>query len=147
MLISQLESQREFYESRYDSLLVKTAGDLQYSKAQYKELAEKLKLLTSKQKSQESSYSSFASVNKELNNKLKEEEALNGALSEKAEFLSNENKKLKEEAEELQQQVQDLMFFLESREKFKDAPDDVKEGQIVIEPTSRGRKVKRKNKK
>lgn len=147
MLISQLESQREFYEARYDNLLIKTAGDLQYSKSQFEELAEKLKLLTSKQKTQESSSSSSTSVDKKLTNKLKEEEALNGALSEKVEFLFNENKKLKEETEELQQQVQDLMFFLESREKFKDAPDDVKEGTIVIESSSRGKKIKKKHKK
>ncbi|GME99878.1 unnamed protein product [Ambrosiozyma monospora] len=80
---------------------------------------------------------------KDVENKLKEEVVLNQALSDKIEFLTTENEKIKKEKEELQEQVNDLMFYLESQEKFKDASDDVKEGQIIMKPSHASSKKKK----
>lgn len=57
---------------------------------------------------------------------------LNEGLSKKVGHLAEENKLLKQERDDLQEQVRDLMFFLESREKFADQPEDVKQGRVVV---------------
>ena len=54
------------------------------------------------------------------------------------------NETLQATNNDLSEQVKDLMFFLESREKFKDQPQDVKDGTIVIQED---KKKKKKSKK
>lgn len=73
---------------------------------------------------------------------LIESNALNEGLSAKVDHLTKENQQLKLTNEDLSEQVKDLMFFLESQEKFKDQPDDVKEGTIVMKPKPAKKKKK-----
>lgn len=70
---------------------------------------------------------------------LIESNALNEGLSAKIDYLTEENKNLKATNEDLSEQVKDLMFFLEAQEKFKDQPDDVREGTLVMKkkPTTK----------
>lgn len=75
-------------------------------------------------------------------NELQEASVLNEGLSRKIDHLTEENQKLKAENTDLADQVKDLMFFLESREKFKDQPDDVKEGTIMIQEKKKKKKKK-----
>lgn len=82
--------------------------------------------------------------------------SLNDALSKKIEHLSKvteDHKKtidaLTDENKGLNEQVTDLMFFLDSQEKFKNESQEVKDGTIVIQqPTSSltSRKNRRKRK-
>lgn len=65
---------------------------------------------------------------------LAETNTLNDGLSSKVDFLTEANTKLKLENEDLSEQVKDLMFYLEAQAKFKDQPDDVKEGTVVMKP-------------
>lgn len=76
---------------------------------------------------------------------LIESNTLNEGLSQKVDFLTAQNKELKAQIEDLGDQVKDLMFYLESQAKFKDQPDDVKEGQIILKP-SKAKKPKKKRK-
>lgn len=75
---------------------------------------------------------------------LSELSALNEGLSKKVDFLTQQNAEYKAQNEDLNDQVKDLMFYLESQEKFKDQPDDVKEGTIVIQPQAKSKKKKGK---
>lgn len=75
---------------------------------------------------------------------LSELSALNEGLSKKVDFLTQKNAEYKAQNDDLNDQVKDLMFFLESQEKFKDQPDDVKEGTIVIQPKPKSKKKKGK---
>lgn len=63
---------------------------------------------------------------------LAESNLLNQGLSEKVEFLTQEKDALLERAHQLSEEVTDLMFFLESREKFKNESEDVRDGTLVI---------------
>lgn len=79
----------------------------------------------------------MASMCKVFEKKYKEERSLGEALSKKVDHLAEENKELKATKGDLQDQVTDLMFFLEGREKFKDADETVRDGRLVIEKRSR----------
>ncbi|KAH3675901.1 hypothetical protein WICPIJ_009218 [Wickerhamomyces pijperi] len=149
ILLSQLESQREYYESRLaeaaqlygnrteerdhdheQSSAPRQTGDSQQSETYKKEL-KKLKPLV-----------------KKLERSYEEEKMLSENLAKNLEQLKLENNKLKEEREDLSSQVTDLMFYLESQEKFKDASDDVKNGTILVqEPSVSSTRNNKKNKK
>lgn len=75
---------------------------------------------------------------------LSELSALNEGLSKKVDFLTQQNAEFKAQNEDLNDQVKDLMFYLESQQKFKDQPDDVKEGTIVIQQQPKSKKKKGK---
>lgn len=158
LLISQLASQREYYEmllnersapkSRRGSTLpemkVSASADLdkkvdELSKQVAQLSTEVIPSLKNKIKSKDEKIKALAD---ELNGS----NMLNNGLSSKIEFLSKENEEVKSSNVDLQEQVKDLMFFLESREKFKDQPQDVKDGTILVQKpsSSRPRKSKRK---
>ncbi|OVF06829.1 hypothetical protein A9F13_17g00418 [Clavispora lusitaniae] len=156
LLMSQLISQKEYYElllnekdrtgelrSRRGSSIAegKRVSELEEKVA---ELSEKFTKLTTnvvpalKQKidMKDTSLRIAAKELSELN-------ALNEGLSNKVEYLTKENAELKAQNEDLSEQVKDLMFYLESQEKFKDQPEEVREGTIVMQP-AKGKKKKGK---
>ena len=132
MLISQLESQREFYDSKFAEVQNK------FSLANQNLTAVKKTLSVLKQKLEKVSeeYRLCRKTNpKELSDvkrKYEGEKSLNKAFMEKLSFLTSENSKLQDKNKELEEQVRDLMFYLDTQDKLKDAPEDVKDGQIVI---------------
>ncbi|GAV29874.1 hypothetical protein PMKS-003380 [Pichia membranifaciens] len=149
MLIGQLESQREYYEKIISNLNKDLAFQKQTSlrftdKVSWmeKQILDINAKMTAKNK-QMQSYEKMEQQFTELKRELTDANALNEAFSSKLALIESENLELKSEKSELQEQVTDLMFFLESQEKFKDASDDVKEGQVVMVP----KKSKAKSKK
>lgn len=161
LLLSQLVSQREYYElllrdrnlsvgmltRRGSSVTESSSGSQKMAdmEAKIKELTERFEQMT---------LAVIPALKKKIEMKevtlkmalqeLADVNAVNDGLSEKIEFLQAENVKLKQDNEELMDQVKDLMFYLESQEKFKDQPEDVREGQIVMQPKkSAGKKKKR----
>lgn len=82
-----------------------------------------------------------------LTRDLKESNAINDSLSSKVEYLTNSNKQFEGQIEDLNEQVKDLMFYLESQEKFKDEPQDVKDGTIVIQESAKTKSKKGKKRR
>lgn len=156
LLISQLASQREYYESllnekgsrshRGSVISDSNQNSINDLKAQFEELNEKVADLTT---SVIPSLKSKISLKDERINKLSRElinsTSLNDGLSSKIEYLSEENKQLTAQNQDLNEQIKDLMFYLESQEKFKDQPDEIRDGTVVIQQ-SLTRKSKSKNK-
>lgn len=160
LLLSQLVSQREYYELLLNDKGQKqgmrlrrgsSIAELGTSSKKVSELEMKMEELTDKftklstnvipalKQKIDMKNTSLKLASKELD----EANALNEGLSSKVEFLVEANEKLKAENIDLADQVKDLMFFLESREKFKDQPDDVKEGTIVIQELKKKTKKKK----
>ncbi|GEQ68488.1 hypothetical protein JCM33374_g2156 [Metschnikowia sp. JCM 33374] len=158
LLLSQLISQREYYE-----LLLKdksqTMGARRRSSAtealgttrRISELEDKLEELTSKL--DKVTMNVIPALKQKIDMKqvslkvaaqeLQEANALSEGLSQKVEFLTEENEKLKSQNEDLGEQVKDLMFYLEAQEKFKDQPADVTEGQVIMRPKKKSTKKKK----
>ncbi|KAG7935621.1 uncharacterized protein OGAPODRAFT_15903 [Ogataea polymorpha] len=139
MLIAQLESQREFYEMKLEEASNRVLLANENIHAMREQLHE-LQRSFAKVKT-EKTENSKKQRDLVLEKKYKEEVTLNEALSEKVDYLTKENQELKAQNAELQEQVNDIMFYLESQEKFKNAPDEVKEGKIITRPS---RKAKEK---
>ncbi|KAG0671843.1 hypothetical protein C6P40_003626 [Pichia californica] len=149
LLIGQLESQREHYEGIVSEL----NKDLTFQKDMKTKFTDKINSLEkdvavltnmvkdSVKKVKETS--NALEICEKIKNELDDSNALLTAYSAKIETITTENTKIKSERDELQEQVTDLMFFLESQEKFKNASDDVKEGQVIMVP----KKISKKGKK
>ncbi|KAF3986651.1 hypothetical protein FT663_03035 [Candidozyma haemuli var. vulneris] len=155
LLLSQLISQKEYYElllheksqngNQRGSPVATDQGSSKVKELESKvdELSEQLKKLS-------------ANVIPALNSKidlktkslriaaseLNEANILNEGLSAKVDHLSQENAKLKESNTDLSDQVKDLMFYLEAQAKFKDQPEDVTEGQVIMKPKRNNKKKK-----
>lgn len=134
LLISQLASQREYYEQLILGDEKSKIGSSRNDKLEAR--------LTSMELSISNLQSKIKAKDEKLNiisKNLNDTNLLNEALSKKVEFLEEANLKLKNlvqstntEKEALSEQVTDLMFFLDNQEKFKDQPDDVRDGTLVL---------------
>jgi BRCA1-associated protein len=132
LLIGQLESQREYYEEKIEGL----QKQITFYKDSTQQVHKQFEALQSQFDSMRSQFEINNSKNDEVIDKHKKLTSLNGALIEQLKMFKIENGNLKSKNTELQEQVTDLMFFLDSQDKFKDASDDVKEGTIVIGSSS-----------
>ena len=144
MLISQLESQREFYDSKFAEVQNKfnlANQNLVSVKKTLGGLKEKLEKVSE-------DYRACKKVDpKELSDvkrKYEDEKSLNKAFMEKLSFLTSQNSELQEKNKDLEDQVRDLMFYLDTQSKLKDAPEEVKEGQIVIKKKPKKHRRSRK---
>lgn len=152
MLIGQLESQREHYEK----IIAGLSSDLVFQKQTSLRFNDKVNLMekqireiNEKMNTKTKDFQNFEKVKQQLGTLKKEladANVLNEVFSAKIEVIENQNAELKKEKCELQEQVTDLMFYLESQEKFKNASDDVKEGQVIMVPKKSSRS-KSKSKK
>lgn len=161
LLISQLASQREYYESLLNERNApksRRGSNFPENNINQKAMTE-LEIKVEELSAHMSHLTTdiIPSLKMKINNKdekfrkatndLNNSNSLNDGLSTKIEFLTKENEELKKSNKDLTEQVNGLMFFLESQEKFKDAPQDVKDGQIVIkENTVNQSKLKKKKK-
>ncbi|GMM37592.1 Etp1 protein [Saccharomycopsis crataegensis] len=144
ILVTQLESQREYYELKLKDMWDKFAE----REVEVRDLLDDVNSLkqniikTANDDYKRLQNQASASI-KELQSysrKYEEERALANGMSQKITSLDKANKKLLErlkekelEKQELQSQVKDLMFYLESQEKFQGASDEIKEGTVVIQ--------------
>lgn len=166
LLISQLDSQREYYEnlleqkqtsstqggaSSNDSLLFQEDSTPNLFEKKAESLQERLNELSVLDSNLKQKLAVKEEKVKSLSKELSVANTVNDALVKKIDYLNTNNGELKnqilnlrEEINSLNEQVADLMFFLDSREKFKDEPEDVREGTIVIskQPTKSHRKKK-----
>lgn len=159
LLLSQLISQREYYElllnenSQNAGMRLRRGSSINEGSSSNKRILElEHKVADLSEKFGTLSMNVVPALKQKISMKevsllmatqeLRETNALNEGLSNKIEFLTEQNEKLKGENEDLTEQVKDLMFFLESQEKFKDQPADVRDGTIVIKEKKKGRKKK-----
>ncbi|KAG0656599.1 hypothetical protein C6P45_002638 [Maudiozyma exigua] len=142
VLVSQLESQREYYEEK-----LKEKG----SEETTQQLKQKVYSLNKQLQAQTQS-----TIDRErlIQNKLDELtlmlKGVRENLDEKNKQIerSEQNvKKLTNEKRDLEEQVKDLMFFLETQEKFKDATEEERNGALIIKDPNANSSSKNKKKK
>ncbi|CAI5756417.1 unnamed protein product [Candida verbasci] len=140
LLISQLISQREYYEN-----IIKEKSDISDLENKFSDLT--TKLIPSLKEKIQSKEEKLNEIVRELNIS----NSLNEALSEKIDHLNklHESFKIKittltQENKDLQAQANDLMFYLDNQEKFKNESQDVKDGTIIIQQQSKKNNKKKK---
>lgn len=154
LLTSQLEAQRHYFEDRITRFETEALKQLEEMKEktkhavdERKQLEEKLNRVTKEKQAQEKKLSQLSVKLNKLSAELKDEKEMNKCLRQNQNLwqqkLSIAEKALKEirEAKEkevidLQEQVRDLMFYLNAKEKLQEVSDvsqeEIQEGQIVI---------------
>ncbi|GAV47087.1 hypothetical protein ZYGR_0E01020 [Zygosaccharomyces rouxii] len=146
VLISQLESQREYYELKMEQEVQSRNND-----SQIDELRKDLEQLKVNFKRQQSDWEAERIKQRK---QLEEDQLVLKGLQENLDHATEkENRLIKEKQElqmqkqDLQEQVQDLMFYLGSQERFKDADESEREGTLVIkEPEKKQSNTKSSNK-
>lgn len=119
MLITQLESQRAYYDGMVKDL-----------RNELREVRESFERKSEQNQKAQIAVEQIRGL-KESQDKMKK---LNNSLLEKMKAQNLEIKNLLQQNEDLREQVRDLMFFLDSQEKLKDATTEVKEGKIILSP-------------
>lgn len=152
VLISQLESQREYYETKLDQM---QNLEIQTKDADLRPLRQEIKSL---KLSFEKCQLKWEQGRIQQQKQLDEDRLVIRGLQENLDHSNEERERqhvetnrLRNEKQELEEQVQDLMFYLESQEKFKDADESVREGTVVVQRppvlvSSSGSKPKKKTK-
>ncbi|KAF8251282.1 zf-UBP-domain-containing protein [Wilcoxina mikolae CBS 423.85] len=167
LLTSQLESQRLYFEEKVAKAADKASSatssaekavaeataavaSLRSIEEKYNHLAQEVVPSLEKAKARaEAKSQKFAEMARHMEKEWKEEKRVNEGLLERVKFLDNENTERGKEVAELKEQVRDLMFFLQAREKMEDVGEDVQEGVITVgdAPKEGGKKKKGKGRR
>ncbi|XP_078523568.1 BRCA1-associated protein [Lissotriton helveticus] len=158
LLTSQLESQRIYWENKIVRIEKDTAEEINNMKTKFKETIEKcdsmeqkLNNLVKEKQAVERKCTQLNSKISKLSTELKEEQEMNKCLRANQTVLQNklkeeesERKEMSEQKDmqitEMQEQLRDVMFYLETQQKINRMPADtrqeIQEGQINIEVAS-----------
>ncbi|XP_036210348.1 BRCA1-associated protein isoform X2 [Myotis myotis] len=154
LLTSQLESQRIYWENKIVRIEKDTAEEINNMKTKFKETIEKcdnlehrLNDLLKEKQSMERKCTQLNTKVAKLTTELKEEQEMNKCLRANQVLLQNklkeEERVLKETCDqkdlqitEIQEQLRDVMFYLEAQQKINHLPaetrQEIQEGQINI---------------
>ncbi|GAV52099.1 hypothetical protein ZYGR_0AG00900 [Zygosaccharomyces rouxii] len=151
VLISQLESQREYYELKMEQEAQSRKND-----SQIDELRKDLEQLKINFRHQQSDWEAERTRQRK---QLDENKLMLRGLQENLDHATEKENRLIKEKEELQmqkqdleEQVRDLMFYLGTQERFKDADESEREGTLIInepgkkQPNTKSSKKTKKNK-
>lgn len=161
LLTSQLESQRHFYEDKLDqfqSQLTSLTGELSTLTLKSKQIdalsARTLQLersndLLSKEKERSDKKAEKAiELARTLEKDLHSERSMNKGLMERLEKTKESEQGLKAQVTDLQEQVNDLMFFVQARDKLDQEGGEAQGGDVELraKPTASSRKGKGRKK-
>jgi len=173
LLTSQLEDQRRYYEKKLGRIEEAAGHELselthraKMTEDEKHSLNEELELVKREKVKMESKFNQLSQKLSKLSTELTEEKQLNKSLREnqddwqhklkRTEIELNVTKEMKDkEISDLKEQVRDLMFFLEAKDKVQESEfkDEIEEGNIIVaenaqpaaRKTSKSGKRSRKN--
>jgi BRCA1-associated protein len=150
LLTSQLDSQRLYYEEKTAKAADKASSatasaekaaaeaaaalaSLHSLEAEYAHLTEEVLPELEKGKARaEAKVTKYTELARKMEKEWREEKRVGEGLLERVKHLDKENEDRGKEVAELKEQVRDLMFFLQAREKMGDAEEEVVEGTITV---------------
>ncbi|RPA93613.1 zf-UBP-domain-containing protein [Choiromyces venosus 120613-1] len=150
LLTSQLDSQRLYFEEKVTQAADKASKatyaaekaiaesrelmkEMQELRSKFTELnMEVLPTLEKGKERAERKAEKWADMARRMEKEWKEEKGVNSGLMERIEFLTKDSEQRKKENEDLKEQIRDLMFFVEAREKIKDEGEEVMEGTVTV---------------
>lgn len=142
MLITQLESQQEYYKGIIDQL----QGSIEYHVEAMNKMIEKTRTLQTQFDKMEAQFKESkkhkAVQNNEWKGRFEEEAVLNEGLVANMQALEKKNTELKLQNDDLSEQINDLMAHFTMESKLQGMGEDAKNGEIVVVPakTKRGPK-------
>ncbi|KAN0061403.1 hypothetical protein ACQY0O_006250 [Thecaphora frezii] len=161
LLTSQLESQRHFYEEKMETIqaqldsMVSKVQQLEPLASQLDEVsqraqrleAEKEELQREKAKSDKRA-DKMLELARKFEGEMQSERSLSEGLMRKLEKQRESETSLRAEVQDLQEQVKDLMFFLQARDKVEqEGGEDLRGGDLEVKPSATASSKKKKGKK
>lgn len=146
LLITQLESQREYYNEIIDQL----KGNVEYHVESMNKMIEKTRSLQNQFNEMEIKFKEndkqlkHLKSNNDWKDKFYEESVINEGLCKNMESLELNNKELKLQNDDLNDQINDLMGHFSMESKIQSMDDDAKHGEIVIVPAKTSASKKKK---
>ena len=150
LLTSQLESQRQYFEQKIAQAADKASSaaasaerataEAEAAVASLRSMQEKhnrlaLDVVPGLERARsraEAKALKLAETARRVEKEWEEEKRVSEGLLERVQFLDKENTERTAEVADLREQVRDLMFFLQARDKMEDCPDDVQEGTVTV---------------
>ncbi|XP_014615924.1 PREDICTED: BRCA1-associated protein [Polistes canadensis] len=162
LLTSQLETQRQYFEDKFNRLEQRSSSETTELRDKLGQLMEEntkfknqFTLLNREKQSLEKRLQNTTNKLAQVQLELKEEKELRSSLQSNQIAWQTKYKELQEELselkttkeseiKELQEQVRDFMFFFEAQKQIENSAnrDEIAAGQIVIAPSSSGSKPK-----
>ncbi|TKY89643.1 hypothetical protein EX895_001428 [Sporisorium graminicola] len=161
LLTSQLESQRHFYEDKLDqfqaqltsltgelSTLTHKAKQIDELSTRTTELERTNELLKRDKEKSDKKAERAVELARTLERDLHSERSMNKGLMERLERTKESEEALKAQVTDLQEQVNDLMFFVQARDKLDQEGGEAQGGDVELraKPTSAARKGKGRKK-
>ncbi len=157
LLTSQLDSQREYFEKERAALKAQLDEARRELEASKEEQERRSLNLTKEQTRLEKRAEKATELARRLEKELREERALNegilqniASLKPKLEGSENENKAHLAKITDLEEQIRDLMFFVEAKDKIAQGTEgfeDAAGGSIGVIPSAMSRPLKQSRKK
>ncbi|KAA8917363.1 hypothetical protein TRICI_000475 [Trichomonascus ciferrii] len=158
LLTSQLESQRMYYEDMFASFAdraqeasekaERAEKELEELKKEMNELRHEREYEVPKLKQDLASATDKANKLRELYNHLqrsyKDEKTMSQKMVDKLESLTRAKTEQDLKVQELEEQLRDIMFFMDAKDKLANTSEDVQQGQIVVPSPSKGKNKKRR---
>ncbi|KAI6647610.1 BRCA1-associated protein-like [Oopsacas minuta] len=161
LLTQQLDSQRKYFEERMSDLTTETQNQIKETSERSAQLStecqflmQKLETIEKEKKSLDKKYSQLVTKSQRIEKDLKEERQLNSCLQENQEPWQHQIHELQEklaktitakdnEIHELRDQVRDVMFSLEMKQKLEKSEfkDEVKDGYLLVQEKEAGASV------
>jgi BRCA1-associated protein len=160
LLTAQLETQKVFFEELLEKLEKEKEERIQRLTQQSEVLSKEQKESSTKLKELEKEKKKAEKKSQELEKKLNEVskesqflKELNSALetNQKAwqDKIENIEKNLvhdkDQKIKELEEQVRDLMFYIEAQKKIEDSTSELKDGQLIVVPDASPKKTNNNN--
>ncbi|SPO40746.1 uncharacterized protein PSFLO_06228 [Pseudozyma flocculosa] len=160
LLTSQLESQRHFYEERIDRIqaqfdkLMSTMRQVESAASRLVEVEERARRLEAerdelrreKAKSDKRA-DKMLELARKFESEMQSERSLSEGLMRKLEKRQEGEASLQAEVDELRDQVKDLMFFLQARDKVEqEGGEDLRGGDLEVKQSAASKKKKGKKK-
>ncbi|SJX64246.1 uncharacterized protein SRS1_14895 [Sporisorium reilianum f. sp. reilianum] len=160
LLTSQLESQRHFYEDKLDQFqaqltsLTRELSTLTHKSTQIDELSARTaelersnELLKREKEKSDRKAERAVELARTLERDLHSERSMNKGLMERLEKTKESEEGLKAQVADLQEQVSDLMFFVQARDKLDQEGGEAQGGDVELRPkpgSARKGKARRK---
>jgi BRCA1-associated protein len=157
LMTTQLESQRDYYESMCATVADSAAEATKRAEAAERELEklreqldkaghdkQQLRVLYQELEQSKTKHDKLKQLYLKLEKDFRDEKAMSSNVMEKLGRIEKERDAQDKNVQDLTEQIRDLMFFLDAKEKLADADEEVREGTLVMGKKTKGKRGLRK---
>lgn len=154
ILTSQLESQRLYYEDMFTSAADRAHEAMERAESAEKELESLKREMNQIKEERENELpklrqdlanatekaEKLKNMYQNLQQSYKDEKAMSQKMVDKLESVTKARTEQEQKVHDLEEQLRDLMFYLDAKDKLSNSGEDVQQGQVVMDSKGKGKK-------